>query len=101
MESSRLIVLVLTVKLYESHSYTYQVLAQQAKRKEFNFGQYGEEMLEELDQIVNYDIDNPEKNQLVEANSIKFSSFCPPNTPRYEVCRRFLTTLVLCNVGNV
>merc|ERR1712066_1004909 len=62
------------------------VLAEDSKRKEFNFGRYGEEMLAFLEKLGKEEVTFAELSEGV---------------PRWEADRLFLTVLVLANTENV
>ncbi|CAD7941434.1 unnamed protein product [Amoebophrya sp. A25] len=64
------------------------VLAEDAKRNDFDFGQYGQNMVSKLSAFG--------KGSLVD-----FKQVCEPSRPRYEACREFLTSLILANKENV
>lgn len=62
------------------------VLKEELNRKTFNFENYCKDQMESLAEM--------------EEEYVGFDKLTQ-DVPRHEVCRRFLTSLVLCNIGNV
>lgn len=81
------------------------LLDEQEKRPEFDIHSYGRKILEKIsnkveqNQSVRKRISTGEKK--LESTSIEFSTIVAEDVEDYEVCRLFLSTLMLCNCGNV
>ena len=81
------------------------LLDEQERRPEFDIHSYGRKILEKIsnkveqNQSVRKRISTGEKK--LESTSIEFSTIVAEDGEDYEVCRLFLSTLMLCNCGNV
>jgi len=79
------------------------ILEEEEERPEFNIQQYGNRILTALQQDKASQKENlrAPKGKQASAFTSNFGCVLAPSCEKYEVCRLFLSSLMLCNSGNI
>jgi condensin-2 complex subunit H2 len=78
------------------------LLEAQEERPEFDIHETGRQILEKMELCINAKKRTSSgEMKLASSNIVNFSTIVPENSEEYELCRLFLSTLMLCNTRNI